>query len=182
MTKPFFLTLSAAALSLIAGTQPALAKDSLGVYSNWAVFRDATVPRCYTIAKAEEPRRASEQQRDYTPYLTVTTWPQRGIRNQLHIRLSRKLAPSANLRLTVGSRSFALTGGGGDAWAKDKAMDAAIVAVMRSASTLTIRGTDANGKRFTDRYQLNDVATAIDAATLACSPRSLQQTDSQAQD
>ena len=175
MTKPFFLTSFAAALSLIAGSQPALAKDSLGVYSNWAVFRDASVPRCYTIAKAEDPRRASEQQRDYTPYLTVASWPLRDIRNQLHIRMSRKLAPSKNLKLVVGSRSFTLTGGGGDAWAKDKAMDAAIVAAMRSASTLLVRGTDASGKRFTDRYQLNDVATAIDAAMLGCSPRNLQQ-------
>ena len=175
MTKPFFLTTITAAIALAAGAVPALAKESLGVYSNWAVFRDASVPRCYTIAKAEDPRRASEQQRDYTPYLTVATWPSRNIRNQVHIRLSRKLAASPNLRLVIGSRSFALTGGGGDAWAADKAMDAAIVAAMRSTATLSVRATDVSGKRFTDRYQLNDVATAIDAATLGCSPRSLQQ-------
>lgn len=175
MTKPFFLAPIAAAISLMAGTAPAFAKDSLGVYSNWAVFRDGSVPRCYAIAKAEDPRRASEEQRDYAPYLTVATWPKRNIRNQVHIRLSRQLASSPNLRLVVGSRSFALTGGGGDAWARDKAMDAAIVAAMRSATRLSVTGSGSNGKRFTDRYQLNDVATAIDAATLGCSPRSLQQ-------
>ncbi|MEP5938712.1 MAG: hypothetical protein ABJ239_10320 [Erythrobacter sp.] len=153
---------------------PASAKDSLGVYDNWAVFRDASVPRCYTIAKAEPSRRASEQTLDYEPYLTVATWPGRNIRNQLHIRLSRKLAANPRLRLVIGSRGFNLTAGGGDGWARDKAMDAAIIAVMRSATLLSVTGTDTNGKRFTDRYSLDGVATAIDAATLGCAAQNLK--------
>lgn len=160
------------AAAAIVAAPAVTAKDSLGVYSSWAVFRDASVPRCYAIAKAQPPRQ-NEQTRDYAPYLSIATWPDRNVRNQLHVRLSRKLASAPRLRLVIGSRSFSLTGGGGDGWARDKAMDAAIVAAMRSATRLSVSATDANGKRFTDRYALDGVATAVDAATLGCSPQNL---------
>ena len=47
-------------------------------------------------------------------------------------------------------------------------MDAAIVAAMRSGSRMSVTATDRGGNRFTDRYSLAGVATAIDAATIAC--------------
>ncbi len=165
---------------IAAATPPAVfARDSLGVYADWAVFRDMNVPRCYAIARANPPVRESEKQRDYTPYISIGTWPERSVRNQLHLRLSRKLAPNRQIRLAIGSRRFNLTGGGGDAWAQNPAMDAAIIAAMRSATRLSVTATDASGKRFTNRYTLEGAATAIDAATLGCSPRSLQQAQSQ---
>ncbi|WFL76727.1 invasion associated locus B family protein [Altererythrobacter arenosus] len=148
------------------------AKDSLGVFSGWAAFRDASVPRCYAIAKPEVPTRQRDlDRREYVPYATVGSWPKRQLRNQLHFRLSREMAKNARATLTLGGRSFALTGGGGDAWAKDKAMDAAIIAAMRSASRMSISAVDKRGNRFADRYDLKGAATAIDAATLGCSRR-----------
>lgn len=143
---------------------PATAKDSLGVYSGWAAFRDAKGPRCYAIAKAEP----SQRSRDFTPYATISNWPAKQVRGQFHIRLSRKLATRPAISLRVGSRSFALTGGDGDAWARDAAMDAAIVAAMRSANRMVIYASDARGRRFSDTYLLKGAATAVDAATMGC--------------
>ena len=119
---------------------PLAAKDSLGVFSNWAAFRDAQVPRCYAIAKAEPIGPRGMAARDYEPYASVGAWPSREIRGQVHFRLSRELAQGARISLRVGQRRFALVGGGGDAWAADKAMDAAIVAAMRSADGMSGRG------------------------------------------
>jgi len=68
-------------------------------------------------------------------------------------------------------RRFALTGGGGDAWAKDKAMDAAIIAAMRSARQMTVSGDGADGKTIRDVYLLKGAATALDAAALGCAGR-----------
>ena len=68
----------------------------------------------------------------------------------------------------MGGKSFRLTGGGGDAWGADRAMDAAIVAAMRSAAKMTVRATDTRGRRFANTYSLTGAATAMDAATLAC--------------
>ncbi len=146
------------------GASPLAAKDSLGVYDNWAAFRDPGTPRCYAIAKPS----STSQNRDYAPYASVATWPQRDIRNQVHIRLSREIAEGAAIRLTIGDRSFDLTGGGGDAWAEDSRMDAAIVAAMRSAERMSIRSRATSGGQFTDRYQLAGIATAIDAALVGC--------------
>jgi len=154
---------------------PAAAKDSLGVFSDWAAFRDIEAPRCYAIAKADPVGPRTTAARDYEPYASVGTWPLRQIRNQLHLRLSREMMQGASINLRIGGRNFALTGGGGDAWAADQAMDAAIVAAMRSASSMRATSIATNGRRFSDTYQLSGAATAIDAATLGCAPAALEE-------
>jgi len=156
-----------AALLLIALAAPLAAKDSLGVFSDWGAFRDASVPRCYAIAVPA----ASRASRGFEPYATIGTWPRRNLRGQVHFRLSRRLAESAKVALSVGGRNFRLTGGGADAWAEDRRMDAAIVAAMRSASRMTVRATDTRGRRFANSYSLAGAATAMDAAPLACARR-----------
>jgi hypothetical protein len=153
---PFVLLLALAA--------PASARESLGMFADWGAFRDPAVPRCYAIAKA----RPSSARRDYRPYASVGSWPRRAVRGQVHIRLSRELAEQPRIRLALGDKRFELTGGGGDGWAKNRAMDAAIVAAMRSAGSMSVSATDTRGQRFTDRYSLEGVATALDAATIGC--------------
>ena len=110
----------------------------------------------------------SDRPRDYQPYAAIGTWPRRGIRNQLHVRLSHKVAQGQGIRLAIDSQRFELTGGGGDAWARDRTMDAAITSAMRSAGTLTVSARDGAGKLFTDEYRLAGAATALDAATVGC--------------
>jgi hypothetical protein len=151
-------------LSLFAA--PLAAKDSLGVFGQWGAFRDPQVPRCYAIAAAEPETRA--RPRDHAPFASIGTWPARGVRGQLHIRLSRTLPMSPRVSLSIGGQRFVLTGGGADVWAADPRMDAAIVAAMRSAGSMSVSATDRAGRRFTDRYSLDGAATAMDAATVGC--------------
>lgn len=154
--------LAAALLALLAG--PAQARDSLGVFSNWGAFRDPATPRCYAIAMAEP----STLQREFQPYADVGTWPRRGTRGQVHLRLSRRMAPGSGISLSLGGQRFALVGGGSDAWAADKRMDAAIIAAMRSASEMTVSARDASGRGFSNTWKLAGAATALDAATIGC--------------
>jgi hypothetical protein len=156
------LTLTALTLTAIA--QPLSAKESLGMFASWGAFRDADIKRCYAISKP----RPSRLERDYEPYATVGTWPARDVRGQVHFRLSREMAEKPRITLSIGGRRFTLTGGGGDAWARDKAMDAAIVAAMRSAGSMTVSARDKRGRRFSNTYDLGGVATAMDAATVGC--------------
>lgn len=147
---------------LVLAAAPLAAKDSLGVFGDWGAFRDPQIPRCYAIAAAQsEPR-------DHAPFASVGTWPRRNVRGQVHLRLSRTTAPATAISLTIGGQRFALAGGGGDAWAEDRRMDAAIVAAMRSASSMSVAARDRAGRRFTDRYALEGAATALDAATVGC--------------
>jgi hypothetical protein len=143
---------------------PATARDSLGIYGGWGVFRDPAVPRCYAIAKALP----STMRRDRQPYATVGTWPKRAQRNQIHFRMSRNLASDPRLVLQIGSKSFRLTGGGSDAWAADARMNAAITAAMRSATSMTVSASGADGRRFSNTWKLEGAASAMDAAAIGC--------------
>jgi hypothetical protein len=153
------LVLAAALLA-----SPALARDALGLFGSWAAFRDTAAPRCYAIAKALP----STKQRDYQPYADVAWWPRQAVRGQVHFRLSRKLQPGAPIVLSIGGQRLSLVGGGGDAWAADKRMDAAVIAAMRSASEMTVSARGADGNGFSNTWKLDGAATAMDAAAVGC--------------
>ena len=153
------------ALVLIAG--PLAAKESLGVFGQWGAFRDPQVPRCYAIAAAEPDSERDE----FAPFASVGTWPARQLRGQLHVRPSRRLTASATATLRIGNASFALSGGESVLWAADARGNAAILAAMRSAGSMTLRARDEGGRSFTDRYSLSGAATALDAASAGCSRR-----------
>lgn len=142
----------------------AMARDSLGVFGAWGAFRDSGEPKCYAIAKAEPSR----LERQFDPFADVATWPRKGVRGQVHFRLSRKLAAGAQVVLNLGGQRFVLAGGGADAWAADRRMDAAVVAAMRSASQMSVNARDEGGRLFTNTYSLDGVANAMDAAAVGC--------------
>lgn len=158
----WFAAMACAVAALLAA--PATARDSLGIFDDWGAFLDPAVPRCYAIAAAQPANVRAE----LTPFASVGTWPRRNVRGQFHIRLSRRQAEAAPVNLRIGTQDFALQGTDGDVWAANAAMDAAIVAAMRSARQMTVSSRDRSGTRFTDRYSVAGAATAMDAATVAC--------------
>ncbi|MCX7863806.1 MAG: hypothetical protein N2423_02020 [Novosphingobium sp.] len=160
----FASSIAAAGLAGLALASPALARESLGMFSSWGAFRDPLIPRCYAIAMAEP----SSLRRDFQPYAAVGTWPRRGVRNQLHFRLSRRMAANPRISLVISGQRFQLVGGGADAWAADTRMNAAIIAAMRSARSMTVSATDASGRRFSNTWLLDGAASAMDAATIGC--------------
>ncbi len=101
-------------------------------------------------------------------YASVGYWPKSRIRGQFYVRLSKARAPGRELRLTIGSRRFILTGNGAHGWASDQRMDAAIVAAMRSAPSMSVESGTATGGAIADTYRVRGAATAIDAAALGC--------------
>ena len=147
-------------LASLLAAAPASAQDSLGIFEGWGAFRDPTTPRCYAISKAVGQRGAG--------FAAVGTWPRQKMRGQVHFRLSRTRATDAPVILNVGERRFTLVAGEADAWAPDQRADAAIVAAMRSASSMSVQTENARGRAFADTYTLRGAATAIDAAALGC--------------
>lgn len=102
------------------------------------------------------------------PFAGVATWPARGARNQLYIRLSRLRNPRARVTLSVGERRFDLIASATDAWAPDASVDAAIVTAMRAGRSMSVETLARDGAPFADVYTLRGAATAIDAAAIAC--------------
>lgn len=153
--------LAAAALLIAA---PATARDSLGVFDRWGAFADLAPLRCYAIAQPVQSGGASR----WRPFASVSSWPGQGLRNQLHIRLSRERNPQSRVTLSVGERRFELVAGNADAWAPDSRADSAIVAAIRSSRSMSVETLGRNGAPFADVYALRGAATAIDAASLGC--------------
>lgn len=143
---------------------PVAARDALGVFGQWAAFRDVIAPRCYTIAMAMP----STMKREFQPFATVAWWPRKQVRGQVHFRLSRPIKPGAPLNLSIAGQRIALVGGGAEAWAADKRGDAAIIAAIRSAREMTVYARDASGRSFSNSYKLEGAATAMDSAALGC--------------
>lgn len=142
----------------------ASARDPLGVFGGWGAFRDKAPPRCYAIAEAD-PRRTKG---DWRPFASVSNWPDRRIRSQIHIRLRKNRKPDTPVTLAIGPQKFDLVAGSADAWAPDARADVAIVRAMRSGEWMIITAKGEKGGSFVDSYPLRGAATAIDAATIAC--------------
>jgi hypothetical protein len=154
--------LTALLLAAAPSSAPAGARDTIGVYKSWGAFRDTVPARCYAIAR---PAAAGGRS---TGWASVATWPGRGLRASLHIRLSRDRDRSAPVTLTIGERRFDLAANTRDAWAADAPSDHAIVAALRSGRSMSVEAVGTGGRPFADVYLLAGAATAIDAATLGC--------------
>lgn len=153
------------ALALACLVVPAVARDALGIFGNWGVFRDPAIARCYAIAMAEP---VAGKRMEYQPYATIGHWPKRSLRDQVHFRLSRRIAAGDRIGLVVGGHKFALVGKGGDAWAQNPQDNAAIIAALRSSASMTITARAADRTVIRDTYRLEGAATAIDAALAGC--------------
>jgi hypothetical protein len=153
------------AAAVLVQAAPALETDArrtIGIFERWGAFADSAPRRCYAIAKPISRRTA------LYPFASVATWPGAHVRNQLHLRLSRRRAPTAQVTLSVGERRFPLRAGDLDAWAPDAAADRAIVSAMRAGRSMSVESVARGGRPFVDVYALKGAATAIDAAALAC--------------
>lgn len=137
-------------------------RQTIGVHQSWGAFRDASPPKCFAIA-----RPPGVGQRN-PAFASVAIWPGNAARPQFHARLSRTKRADARVTLSIGERRFALIAGPDDAWAPDPATDAAIVAAMRGARSMSIESVGVGGRPFADTYSLPGAATAIDAAVLGC--------------
>lgn len=162
MKSPFVL-----AAALLSATPALAASEALGTFFEWGAFRAAGPDRCYAIA---EPYR-SPRPEEIKPHASIGSWPARGVRGQLHVRLSREKRPESAILLRIDDRTWQLVGGGRDAWAPDRAADAAIVAAMRTGVEMTIETRSTAGALIRDHYRLRGAATAIDAAAIDCGGR-----------
>ena len=145
----------------------AAAPAALGIFDGWGAFRDPGTPRCYAIAAPA----ATIGRPQTKAYASVGYWPKSRIRGQFYVHLSKERGAGRELRLTVGSRRFILTGNGVHGWASDARMDAAIIAAMRSAPSMSVESATAAGGAIADTYRLRGAATAMDAAAIACRAR-----------
>jgi hypothetical protein len=149
---------------LVVFAVPLAAKDRLGVYQGWAAFRDPATPRCYAISAPEETVGTPTR----NAYLSIGFWPKGGVTHQIYVRLSRERSTNSGITLSAGGRRFRLKVDGSSGWATDRRMDLAIIAAIRSATSLSVESIGRNGRSIVDAYSLRGAPSAIDAAALGC--------------
>ena len=159
--RPRNIPLLLLAFASAAAAQP----QSLGIFGTWGAFRSEGV--CRAVSEPVEGPRAE----GWRPFVAVGHWPRRGIRGQLHVRLSRVKREGSAVFLRIDGRSFQLRGGGRDAWAPDGRADDEILAAMRTGLEMVVETRAANGRLSREHYRLRGAATAMDAAAIACAPR-----------
>ncbi len=151
-------------LSIALVAAPALAKERLGAWQNWAAFRDADTPRCYAIG-------APEQSSGERGYVSIGFWPKRGLGHQVYVHLSRERSNNSGITLSAGGRRFRLVAKGNYGWAKDRQTDMAIIAAIRASQSLSVTSIARDGSSIVDAYATRGAASAIDAAALGCAGR-----------
>lgn len=140
-------------------------RNALGIFQTWGAFREPG--RCFAIAAPYRSPRAE----GWRPFASIGFWPGRGVRGQVHFRLSRAKRPGSAALLRIDERIFQLRAGGNNGWAADARADAAIVAAMRTGIEMSVETRSERGALVRDHYRLRGAATAIDAAAIACARR-----------
>lgn len=154
-------------VSFLIVTAPAEAqRERHGIFFEWGAFEERNPAKCFAMARAM-PRYGRKEQ---PAFAAIGFWPERGVRGQVHVRLSRVAREGATAILRIDDRSFLLTARGADAWASGAREDAAILAAMRTGVAMTVESRSRTGSLFRDRYRLRGAASAIDAAAIACAP------------
>jgi hypothetical protein len=156
MRSAFFL------LSLALAGEASAQNRALGVFGLWGAFEGRG--RCYAVAEPYRVLRPVSGR----GYASIGYWPGRGVRGQVHVRLSRPKRPGSAVLLRIDDRTFQLLAGGDNAWAPDRRGDAEIVAAMRTGIEMTVETRAEGGALLRDSYRLRGAATAIDAAAIAC--------------
>ena len=143
----------------------ALRAEALGIFGLWGAF--AEKDRCHAISEPQRTARNNPR----GAYASVGWWPNRGVKGQVHFRLSQAKRAGSAVLLRIDERTFQLVGGGANAWAPDGRADADIVAEMRTGIEMTLETRSERGALIRDLYALRGAATAVDAAAIACARR-----------
>jgi hypothetical protein len=151
-------------VTLLATSSVAFAQSRLILARGaWASFDRGK--SCEAISKSVRVARRGEEQ----ARVAITfdrTGPRQG---QFSARFRRPVRPGSSPILTVGGQPFLLVARGQTAWSSGAKQESAIIAAIRAAGGMRIEARAIGGRTMVDRYLLDGVPTAIDAAAAACS-------------
>lgn len=173
MIRPLLLRALALAAMFIpaAALAPVQAEDAgtpLGSFANWAAYaysgKDGKV--CYVISKPVKSDPATAR-RDPV-YFLITHRPKQGVRNEISVIIGYPFKKDSTAKLTAGAASFSLFTSGDGAWAENATADRQIIAALKKAKAMQLKGTSARGTATTDDFSLDGLSPALDKIDAAC--------------
>ena len=169
--KPVAFCLAA----LAAGPALAQSAERVAAHTDWSVFVANSPKECYIVS----PPKSSVATRDGKPAdvqrgdirLFVAFRPGDNVSNEVSFTGGYPFQAGSSVTLEVGSESFTLDPGDGDAgeWAwTAPADDSRVVAALRRGSSATLTGTSARGTRTEDSFSLSGFTAAVEDAAARC--------------
>lgn len=150
----------------------------LGKFGDWeaAYFTDQGNKVCYmALAPASTSSTKPVKGRDPNVLLFITHWPADNEKDAVTISTGYSYKPGSKAVVSVSGRSYEMSTGGPDtgadpdmAWMDDNAQEESLVADLRRAEKLTVKGTSKRGTVITDTYILSGSSEAYAAISKAC--------------
>jgi hypothetical protein len=164
-----------AALGLMAGVSAAFAQAAgptlLGTSDAWEAYKtdDTTNKRgavCYAVTQPQTKEPAAAK-RDPI-YFLITTWPKAKIDSEPSVVIGYQFKEGAEATVQVGSDKFTFFTRADGAWMQSNADEKRLIAAMRGASEMTVKGISKRGTLTTDTYSLKGLSLALDKVAEGC--------------
>lgn len=168
------LGLAAAAATLPANAQTAA--NRVAAHTDWSVFVAGSPMECYIVSppkssKATRDGKAVEVDRGDIR-LFVTFRPAENVVGEVSFSGGYPFRDGAPVKIQVGSESFTLNPGSGDAngwaWPASPDIDKTIVAAFRRGSSATVTGVSSRGTTTVDTISLAGFTAAVEDAETRC--------------
>ena len=158
-----------------AGPAFAQSAERVASHTDWSVFVAGTPKECYIVSPPtpRPPRRdgkpAEVQRGDVR--LFVAFRPGENVSNEVSFTGGYPFREGSTVTLAVGSDTFTLGPGAGDAgeWAwTDPADDSQVVAALKRGATAKLTGTSSRGTGTEDTFSLAGFTAAVEDAAARC--------------
>lgn len=168
-----FAVLSAALATLAAEAEAAA--ERVAAHTDWTVFVSSDPKECYIVSTpkssvAKRDGKEAQVERG-TINLFVRFNPSESVKNEVSFTGGYPFKPGNPVKLVVGSESFSLNPGPGDAsgWAWPAAADnSRIVGSMRRGSSAVVTGVSSRGTTTIDTFSLSGFTAAVNEAESRC--------------
>ena len=157
-----------AALMISAGLAQAAGPTLLGTFEDWESYKntDTRGAVCWAVSspKAKEPATAKRD----AIYFLITTWPKANISNEPSVVIGYQFKDGSQATVEVGSDKFNFFTKADGAWLQSKQDEQRLIAAMRGAPELTVKGFSKRGTLTTDTYSLKGISAALDKLAEGC--------------
>jgi hypothetical protein len=140
----------------------------VATFTDWSTYTAQTgrAKICYALSlpKARQPANL----KDTPAYLFVSFRPADNVKNEVAAVLGFPTKESGPADAAIGPTTYALVTKGANAWVKNPAEEAQVIASMSKGKEVLVSVTSARGNKTTDRYSLSGFAQALDRAKKEC--------------
>ena len=140
----------------------------VATFTDWSAYTAQTgrAKICYALTQPKQ--RTPANLKDTPAYLFVSFRPADKVSNEVAAVLNFDTKDGGPAALAIGSTTYDLVTKGKNAWVKNPAEEAPVIATMSKGQTMTVSATSAKGNKTSDRYSLGGFAQALERAKKEC--------------